>query len=61
MMVYICTKFHENILVGIKVIADTIFTGKVLKGHSSLKNVGGVRIILICMSTDDGFYLYQVS
>ena len=61
MMVYICTKFHENILDGIKVIADTIFIGKILKGHNSLKNVGEVRILLLCMSTDDGFYLYKVS
>ena len=41
MMVYICTKFHENILDGIKVTEQTHFS----KGHNSLKNVGGVTVL----------------
>ena len=37
-MVYICTKFHENILVGIKVIVQTQFSKeKNSKGHNSIK------------------------
>ena len=54
-MVYISTKFHENILGGIK--ADTVF----IKGHNSVKNVGGVTVLVLCKSSDDGLYLYQVS
>ena len=40
MMVYICTKFHENILDGSK--ERTNFHGKNFKGGNSVKNVGGV-------------------
>ena len=43
MVIYICTKFHENILDGIKVIDRTWFSWvKVSKGRDSLKNVGGI-------------------
>ena len=62
MMVYICTKFRENILDGIKVIERTEFSyQKFQKGHNSVKNGGGVRILLLCTSSDDGLYLYKVS
>ena len=62
MKVYICTKFHENILDGIKVnTADMIFIGKISKGHNSVKNVGGVTVLFCCTSSDGGLYLYKVS
>ena len=62
MVVYISTKCHENILDGIKKYrADTIFIRKISKGHNSVKNVGGLSIIVLCTSSDDGFYLYSVS
>ena len=36
-MVYICTKFHEHILEGIKVIEQTHFSKeKISKGHNSV-------------------------
>ena len=62
-MVYICTKFHENILDGIKVSyrADKIFIGKNSKGHNSMKNVDGFTVLFLCTSSDDDFYLYKVS
>ena len=60
-MVYIFTKNHENILGGIKVLADTVFKGKISKGHNSVKNVGGVSVLVLCLLSDDGLYLYQVS
>ena len=41
MVVYISTKFNENILDGIKV------TGKISKGHNSVKNVGGVTFLIL--------------
>ena len=43
-LVYICTKFHENIFDGYR--ADTTFKGKFLEGHYSVKNVGGVTVLV---------------
>ena len=62
MIVYICTKFYENILPGFKVIEQTKFSKeKISKGHNSLKNVGGIMVLVLCISSDDGLYLYKVS
>ena len=63
MMVYICSKFHENILDGIQVIKRTRFPKKknLSNGHNSVKNVGGLSVLVLCTSSDDGLYLYQVS
>ena len=61
MMVYICTRFHENILEGIKVIEYTIFIAKISKGHNSLKTVGGVMVLFLCKWFDGGLYLNKVS
>ena len=41
--------------------ADTIFIGKISKGHNSVKNECGVRVLFLCTSSDDGLYLYKVS
>ena len=61
-VIYICTKFHENILDGKKSYrADTVFIGKISKGHNSAKNVGGVMVFILCTSSDSGLYLYKVS
>ena len=38
-----------------------IFIAKISKGHNSVKNVGGVSVLVLCTSPDDGLYLYQVS
>ena len=62
MVVYTCTKFHENILNGIKVIERTWFSwDKNSKGHNSVKNEGGLTVLVLCTSSDDGLYLYKVS
>ena len=37
------------------------FMGKISKGHNSVKNVGGVTILVLCTLSDDGSYLYKVS
>ena len=29
------------------------FIGKISKGHNSVKNVGGVEVLLLCTWTDD--------
>ena len=61
-LVYICTKFHENILDGVKAIEqDTIPIGKISKGHNSVKNIGGVTVLVFCTLSDDGLYLYKIS
>ena len=41
--------------------ADTIFIRKISKGQNSVKNVGGVSVLVPCTSSDDGLYLYEVS
>ena len=41
--------------------ADTISTLKFAKGHNSVKNVGGVMVLILCVSFDDALYLYEVS
>ena len=52
MVIYISTKFHANILDGIKVIEQ---------GYNSVKNVGGASVLILCMSSESGLYFYQVS
>ena len=62
MVVYISTKFHENILDSIKVIERTQFSQeKFLRAIIPYKKLGGVSVLVLCTSSDDGLYLYQVS
>ena len=37
------------------------FIGKISKGHNSINNVGGVMILVLCTSSNDGSHLYKVS
>ena len=53
-MFYICAKFHEIILNGIKDLERT-------KGTNSAKNVVGATIVNLCMSSGHALYLCQVS
>ena len=61
-MEYISTKFHVKKYSGQyqSYREDTIFIRKISKGHNSVKNVGGVSVLVLCISSDDGLYLYQV-
>ena len=34
---------------------------KFSKRHNSVKNVGGVRVLILCTSSDNGLYLYKIS
>ena len=61
MVVYIFTKFHENILDSMSYTTDTIFIAKISKGHNSVKNVGGDTVLVPCTSSDEGLYFYIVS
>ena len=59
-MLYICAKFHEIILNGIKVIERTRFLyGKLQRGIIS-QNVGGVTVVYLCTSSGHALYFYQV-
>ena len=40
---------------------DTISILKISKGNNSAKNVGGVTVVNLCMSSDRVLYLCQVS
>ena len=35
--------------------------GKISNGHNSVKHVGGVPVLFLCTSSDNGLYLYKVS
>ena len=37
-----------------------IFIGKFSKGHNSVKNVDGVTVLFLCISSDRDLYLYKV-
>ena len=56
-MHFICAKFHEIILNGIKVIERTRFLyGKLQRGIISQKNVGGVTVLYLCTSSGHALY-----
>ena len=56
MMPYICAKFHENTLDGVKVVELNIS-----KGHNCAKAVGVGLVLVLRTSPDNGLYLYRVS
>ena len=61
-MLYISTKFCDIISNGFKVIERTQFLyWKITKGNNSAKNVGGVTVDNLCMSSGHALYLCQVS
>ena len=61
-MFYICAKFHEIILNGIKDIERTQFLyGKLQRGIILQKNVVGATVVNLCMSSGNALYLCQVS
>ena len=61
-MLYICAKFHEIVLNGIKVIERTRFlVRKLQRGIIPQKNIGGVTVITLCTSSGHALYFYQVS
>ena len=57
MVVYICFKFRKNIFDWFKVTElNIIFIQKISKGHTSAKNVGGVTVLVLCISSDNGLF-----
>ena len=60
-MLYICAKFHEIILNGIKDIERTQFLyKKITKGNNSAKNVVGATVVNLCTWSGHALYFYQV-
>ena len=60
-MLYICAKFRENISNSIKVIEQTQFLyRKLQRGIISVKNVGGVTVVNLCISSGHALCFYQV-
>ena len=55
------TKFQENISKGLRVIEWMQFAYCNLQmGHNSIKNVGGVKVLVLCTSYNNTLYLYQI-
>ena len=61
-MLYICTKFQENISKGFRVTELTQFLiSNFSKRHRSVENIGGVLILVLNTFSDHAVYLYKVS
>ena len=61
-MLYICTKYHENISKGCRVMEGLDFQySKFSAGHISVKNVGRSAVLALCISSNHALYLYKVS
>ena len=59
MMLYICTKFRENISKGFKVFEQTRFQKlKFSKGNNSINNENGVMVLVLCTWPDSALYFY---
>ena len=58
MLLYICTKFHENILYGIKVIKQKF---EISKRHNFTNIVGGDTVLVLCTLSVTSLFLYPVS
>ena len=62
MLLYICIKFHENISKGFRAIERLLFPySEFSKGHNSVKTVGSVMVLVLCILSDLVLYLYKVS
>ena len=59
-MHYSCTKFCEKISKCSRVFNGHICKLKNSKGHNSLKNLGRVMVLILCNSSDNDLYLYQL-
>ena len=58
---YISTKFCDIISNGIKVIEQTQFLyGKLQRGIFPQKNVGGINVVNLCISSGHALYFYQI-
>ena len=62
MMLYIFMKFHDNILNSFQVIERTgNFLSLISKGNNSKNVYTRVMVHVVCTSSDDALYFYEVS
>ena len=60
--VYICTQFHGNNSKGFRAFEGLLFPySGFSKGHNSVKTVGSVMALVLCILPDLALYLYKVS
>ena len=62
-MVYICTRFRENILIETwfqSYEADAISILIITKGHNSVNTVYGATVLVLCTLSNHGLNVYQV-
>ena len=52
MMLYICTKFQENISKGFSYQEDAVCILKFSKGHNSVNSEGGVMALVLSTLSD---------
>ena len=60
MMLYICTKFQENISKGFRVIDSMRFVTDIFKEHNSVNSLSGVMVLVLFKLSDSVLYLYKV-
>ena len=61
MLPYICIKFHENISRLSELLRDYFFHIQDFQRHNSVKTVGRVMVLVLCILSDLTLYLYKVS
>ena len=62
MMLYISMKFYDSILNSFQVIERTQnYLSLISKGNNSKNVKTRAVVLLVCMSTDDAVYFYEVS
>ena len=60
-MVYICIKFGENILNGLKSFGvDMISILIITKGYNSVNIARGVTVLVLCSSSDHGIRIIYI-
>ena len=58
MLLYICTKFHDNISKDCRDIEGLRFSySGFSKGHNFVKTVGRVMVLVLCILSDLALYL----
>ena len=51
-------KISQRVL---ELLSGLDFHNEIIKGHNSVKDVHGVKVLILCTSSDDVLYLFQNS
>ena len=60
-MLYICTKFYKISQKVSELFSSHDFHSEISKGHNSIQNIDGIRVLFLCTSSDDALHLYKIS